>query len=88
MSNLNFVKLISCFTLSFIGIGNIYSQQCSPEAITAKYWQYRKDFNKHFIVQDRDSSGCIHDGIGQDTSNRCFCEKEGYGLPATSYIQC
>ncbi len=50
----------------------------------AKYWQYRENFQKHFIVMDRDSSGCINDGIGQDTSNPCNFAKSGFGLPATS----
>jgi hypothetical protein len=44
----------------------IIAQSCSAplEAMTAKYWQYRDNFNKHFILNDRDSSGCVGDGIG------------------------
>ncbi len=57
--------------------------QCSKESITAKYWQYLKNL-KHFIAVDRDPSGCIHDGIGQSSSDPCICSKAGYGLPAIS----
>ncbi len=61
-----------------------FSQQCSPEALAAKYWQYRENFNKHFILIDREPSGCINDGIGQHEDDPCICDKEGYSLPATS----
>jgi hypothetical protein len=57
------------------------------EAMTAKYWQYRDNFNKHFVLNDRDSSGCVGDGIGQQTGDSCTFSKAGYGLPATSIVQ-
>ncbi|MCW5921824.1 MAG: hypothetical protein KIS77_05730 [Saprospiraceae bacterium] len=65
-------------------LGFAVQGNCSApfEAMTAKYWQYRDNFNRHFILHDRDSSGCVGDGIGQDTSNSCEFSKAGYGLPA------
>lgn len=60
------------------------AQSCSKEALHAKYWQYKKNLNRHFMVMDRDPSGCIQDGIGQSQSDPCICSKNGYGLPATS----
>lgn len=62
-----------------------FSQSCSRESITAKYWQYRENLSKHFILVDRDPvNGCVHDGIGQSTTDPCKCSKSGYSLPATS----
>jgi hypothetical protein len=60
---------------------------CSDAAITAKYWQYRQNLNKHFVATDRDPSGCVNDGIGQDATDSCKFSKAGYGLPATSIVQ-
>ena len=62
---------------------NLSYAQCDREAITAKYWQYRANL-KHFVAVDRDSSGCVNDGIGQDDQDPCICSKAGYGLPGTS----
>ena len=75
--------LLMLFSTTFCFLGNLLAQSCSKESITAKYWQYRKNL-KHFIAVDRDPSGCIHDGIGQSTTNPCICSKAGYGLPATA----
>lgn len=61
----------------------VNAQECSMDAMAAKYWQYRESFNKHFILVDRDSSGCVNDGIGQ-IGNTCGFQKAGYSLPATS----
>ncbi len=71
------------FCTSFCFLDHLSAQSCSKESITAKYWQYRKNL-KHFVAVDRDSSGCIHDGIGQDSEDPCLCSKAGFGLPATS----
>lgn len=82
------VTLATLLSLS-LSVSMSYAQSCSAtlEATTAKYWQYRDNFNKHFILHDRDSSGCVGDGIGQDTSDSCEFSKAGYGLPATSIVQ-
>lgn len=68
------------------------AQQCSPENITAKYWQYRKNFNEHFVMNDRSPNGCVGNGITRTESDltNLNCETDllhGYGLPATSIIQ-
>lgn len=65
------------------------AQQCSHEALTAKYWQYRENFNKHFIMNDRKPEGCIGNGItrAEPDFSQLDCESDllyGYGLPATS----
>ncbi len=57
---------------------------CANHEMASKYWQYRASFSKHFIAIDRDSLGCINDGIGQDSANPCICSKAGLSLPATS----
>jgi hypothetical protein len=62
----------------------VFAQNCPVSAATAKYWQYRERFNRHFIVTDRNPSGCINDGIGQNADDPCKCTKEGYGLPGTA----
>lgn len=77
--HLNLVGLLFTAASTF----NFVQSQCSPEAITAKYWQYRENL-KHFVVTDRDPSGCVRDGIGQDPTDPCKCSKSGYSLPATS----
>lgn len=77
--HLNLVGLLFTAASTF----NFVQSQCSPEAITAKYWQYRENL-KHFVVTDRDPSGCVRDGIGQDPEDLCKCSKSGYSLPATS----
>lgn len=65
------------------------SQPCSHEALTAKYWQYRENLNKHFVMNDRKQSGCIGNGItrAEEDWTQLNCGSEllhGYGLPATS----
>jgi len=67
------------------------AQQCSREALTAKYWQYREDFNRHFIMNDRKPEGCIGNGLtrSEDDLSQLNCNTallHGYGLPATSII--
>lgn len=66
----------------------IQAQICSETELFQKYWQYKDRFHKTFIVLDRDSSGCVNDGIGfdqtaQDTAGACVFTKQGYGIPAT-----
>ena len=64
------------------------SQACSRESITAKYWQYKENLTRHFMMIDRDElNGCINDGIGQDQSDPCTCSRSGFSLPATSIDQ-
>ena len=71
-----------------LSAGIVHAQDCSSENIAAKYWQYKKNLDKHFILIDRDpTNGCINDGIGQDPQNLCSCSKSGYSLPATSIDQ-
>jgi hypothetical protein len=65
----------------------LFSQDCSYEAALAKYNQYQRNFDRHFIVNDRDSTGCINDGIGADPDNPCDFSKGGYGLPISHIIQ-
>lgn len=72
-----------CLLFLAASIPNLVQAQCSPEAITAKYWQYRENL-KHFVANDRSPNGCANDGIGQDPADPCKCSKSGYGLPATS----
>ena len=55
--------LFFIFFLCLLGI-KIEAQSCSDAAMFQKYWQYRNRFNRSFIVNDRDSSGCVNDGIG------------------------
>jgi hypothetical protein len=67
------------------------AQTCSEATLFQKYWQYKKTYEKHFIVQDRDPVfGCINDGIGfsqaSGTTSSCNFEKQGYGLPATHHV--
>jgi hypothetical protein len=75
-------------TLMFLNFFEGHTQSCSRESITGKYWQYRKNLNKHFVLIDRDPvTGCVGDGIGQDASDPCKCSKSGRSLPATSIDQ-
>lgn len=76
-----------CLLLLLPLLSQIYAQNCSTSAATAKYWQYRERLYKHFMVTDRDTSGCINDGIGQDSIDPCKCSKNGFSLPATSIDQ-
>jgi len=81
------MKTFRLFHLSiflFVFSVNAQSQSCSRESIQSKYWQYRENFNKHFIAIDRDPSGCINDGIGQDSNTPCDCSVSGLSLPGTS----
>ncbi len=79
-----------CFALT-LQCHTAMSQQCSNEALTAKYWQYREDLNKHFVMNDRKPEGCIGNGITRSESDlsQLGCGTDllhGYGLPATSII--
>lgn len=65
-------------------INKAAAQSCLQETLAAKYWQYRENLSKHFIVTDRDSNGCVGDGIGQNPTDPGNCSKMGYSLPATS----
>jgi hypothetical protein len=69
-----------------------YTQQCTPAEQTAKYWQYRKQFNRHFIAIDRKPDGCIGNGITDpdQPADEGHCGISfltgGYSLPATSIV--
>jgi hypothetical protein len=75
----------------------LQAQQCSHEALTAKYWQYRDNLNKHFVLTDRRPEGCVGDGIhfiegvhsfGETSTEHCGQRfLSGYSLPATSINQ-
>jgi hypothetical protein len=53
-------------------------------SLTAKYHQYKERLYKHFMVMDRDPSGCIHNGIGQDPVDPCKFTVSAFSLPASS----
>jgi hypothetical protein len=55
-----------CLALLLPALTSTAQTFCSPEAITAKYWQYRERFNKHFVMIDRKVDGCIGNGITGD----------------------
>lgn len=89
------VSKVLLFVLSFcIGISainKIKAQSCSEASLFQKYWQYKNRFNKSFMVQDRDPSGCVNDGIGftppsAASSTSCEFTKAGFGLPATNFM--
>jgi hypothetical protein len=63
-----------------------YSATCNLDysALTAKYRQYKERLYKHFMVMDRDPSGCIHDGIGQNPDDPCKFSVSAFSLPASS----
>ncbi|MCE7926692.1 MAG: T9SS C-terminal target domain-containing protein [Haliscomenobacteraceae bacterium CHB4] len=86
--NSDFFIFFTLLTSTTTAIESV-AQQCSAplEAMTAKYWQYRENFNQHFILLDRDSTGCVGDGIGQQSGDSCEFSKAGYSLPATSIVQ-
>ncbi len=84
LSGLKFGIILTMFLFS---VSLAAQSSCSDAAITAKYWQYRQNLNKHFVATDRDPSGCVNDGIGQDATDSCKFSKAGYGLPATSIVQ-
>lgn len=63
---------------------NLGAQNCPQDALTARYWEYRERFNRHFISTDRNNNGCIGDGLGQSATDPCSCTAEGLSLPATS----
>lgn len=70
---------------------NGYAQECSKEALTAKYWQYRENLNKHFVMNDRKPGGCVGNGITRNEIDFATlgCGTDllhGYGIPATSII--
>ena len=87
----------SCFFARLLGLALLLyaqlgmAQSCAPEALTAKYWQYRENFNKHFVMNDRKPEGCVGNGItkieGDFSQLSCGTELlHGFGLPATSII--
>jgi hypothetical protein len=77
--------------LFFTTIDRTQGQSCSNDALTAKYWQYKKTFNEHFIVIDRKPEGCIGNGLTEneaeiDSLNCSTPLSHGLSLPATSNI--
>lgn len=52
-----FSNLTNLIVLLAIGCLSAQAQQCSPDALAAKYWQYRQNLNEHFIVIDSKSPG-------------------------------
>lgn len=77
---------LSIVSLFIIISSCLFAQDCPIEAVGAKYWQYRQNLNKHFVLNDIDSSGCVGDGIGLSKEVDCFFTKSGYGIPATSIV--
>jgi hypothetical protein len=78
---------LSCLALTLL-CNTGKAQQCSHEALTSKYWQYRENL-KHFVMNDRKPEGCIGNGITRLESDlsQLSCNTDllnGYGLPATS----
>ena len=80
----NYFKGIICSICALFLSALTNAQHCSPEMLAAKYWQYRENLNKHFLLINRDSAGCVGDGIGQQGAGSCVFSKAGYSLPATS----
>lgn len=71
---------------------HVKAQYCSKESLTAKYWQYRANLNKHFVMSDRKPEGCIGNGItrSEHEFSQFTCGADllhGYGIPATSIWQ-
>lgn len=70
--------LLTFFTTLLVNAQESYPYTCDAdyEALTAKYWQYRDNFNKHFIKIDRNEVlGCVNDGLGQNPTDGCKLEK-------------
>ncbi|HHB79495.1 MAG TPA: hypothetical protein ENK85_09720, partial [Saprospiraceae bacterium] len=66
---------------------NSFGQNCKDDGLRRKYRLYKERFYRHFIVNDRSNTGCVHDGIGlvlSKDSIQCQFQKQGYGLPATN----
>lgn len=84
----HFLLLHLSLWIGIMTTGKVEAQHCSEASLFQKYWQYKNRFNRSFIVQDRDSSGCVNDGIGFSFSpedpSTCQFTKAGYGLPATN----
>jgi hypothetical protein len=91
------MNAFSCLMARLLGLALLLyaqlgmAQSCAPEALTAKYWQYRENFNKHFVMNDRKPEGCVGNGItkieGDLSQISCGTELlHGYGLPATSIV--
>jgi hypothetical protein len=88
---LKFIQILLIMLFYLSGAIPLKAQTCSEATLFQKYWQYKKTYEKHFIVQDRDPVfGCINDGIGfsqaSGTTSSCNFEKQGYGLPATHHV--
>jgi len=92
------MQKITCSLARLLGLalllaaqtGNTHAQ-CSREALTAKYWQYRETLNKHFVMTDRKPEGCIGNGVTRDETDwdNLSCSTDmlhGYSLPATSIV--
>ncbi len=91
MNTLQIIVRIIFIGLFFLFQKISIAQQCSKEAMTAKYWQYRKNLNEHFVLIDRTPEGCIGNGLTVAGSNmqQILCETEllhGLSIPATSII--
>ncbi len=94
--SIRFVMLLPAILLVLLD-KVVQAQQCSREGLTAKYWQYRDNLNKHFVLTDRRSEGCVGDGIHfvegvhpySETSTEHCGQRflSGYSLPATSINQ-
>ncbi len=85
------IFILTAFALVYCTI-NGRAQSCAKESLTAKYWQYRENLNKHFVMSDRKPEGCIGNGITRVEIDllQINCGTEllhGYGTPATSIFQ-
>jgi len=72
--NIFFVGFVLFFV--FGTVKKSFSQTCDEKSYFQKYWQYMDRFHRTFIVQDRDSSGCINDGIGFSPASNMAPQKE------------
>jgi hypothetical protein len=79
-----YLLLIYYIFSSFFLMAQSGHMDSSYQRLLLKYWQYRESFYKHFILVDRNSSGCIGDGIGNSGADPCNFKKSSYSLPATS----
>ncbi|MDQ3141959.1 MAG: hypothetical protein M3Q56_06895 [Bacteroidota bacterium] len=81
--DVQFSKMIQIALVFIYSVQIIFAQDCSPQQLHEKYERYKQRLLRSFVVVDRDSSGCINDGIGQLENNPCVFQKEGYSIPAT-----
>lgn len=92
----NVIQPFILLMLQWLVFASEVNAQCSRDALAAKYWQYRENFNKHFILTDRRDGDCVGDGIhyesgvhpaSVDSTTLEHCGHRflnGYSLPATS----